>query len=99
MDLVSCFIHEIQRTAEPNNHQDYSANQSGIQNYRPPFYLRTLRRFLSIKKTESTCSGLDVIHQMLTPEPVTASLSVQLRCAAFPPLPADVSGGLPVGSA
>ena len=46
MDLVSCFIHEIQRTAEPNNHQDYSANQSGIQNYRLPFYLRTLRRFL-----------------------------------------------------
>ncbi|EEG91117.1 hypothetical protein COPCOM_00554 [Coprococcus comes ATCC 27758] len=37
MDLVSCFIHEIQRTAEPNNHQDYSANQSGIQNYRLPF--------------------------------------------------------------
>lgn len=51
------------------------------------------------KKTESTCSGLYVIHQTLTPEPVTASLSVQLRCAAFPPLPADVSGGLPVGSA
>ena len=50
MDLVSCFIHEIQRTAEPNNHQDYSANQSGIQNYRLPFYLRTLRRFLLIKK-------------------------------------------------
>lgn len=40
-----------------------------------------------------------VIHQTLTPEPVTASLSVQLRCAAFPPLPADVSGGLPVESA
>lgn len=51
------------------------------------------------KKTESTCSGLYVIHQTLTPEPVTASLSVQLRCAAFPPLPADVSGGLPVESA
>lgn len=50
LDLVSCFIHEIQRTAEPNNHQDYSANQSGIQNYRLPFYLRTLRRFLLIKK-------------------------------------------------
>ena len=49
LDLVSCFIHEIQRTAEPNNHQDYSANQSGIQNYRLPFYLRTLRRFLLIK--------------------------------------------------
>ena len=50
LDLVSCFIHEIQRTAEPNNHQDYSANQSGIQNYRLPFYLWTLRRFLLIKK-------------------------------------------------
>ena len=50
LDLVSCFIHEIQRTAEPNNHQDYSANQSGIQNYRLPFYLRTLHRFLLIKK-------------------------------------------------
>ena len=44
------FHTRIQRTAEPNNHQDYSANQSGIQNYRLPFYLRTLHRFLLIKK-------------------------------------------------
>lgn len=50
-------------------------------------------------KLLSTCSGLYVIHQTLTPEPVTASLSVQLRYAAFPLLPADVSGDLPVGSA
>ena len=30
-DLVSCYKHEIQRAAEWNNHQDYSANQPGIQ--------------------------------------------------------------------
>lgn len=34
-----------------------------------------------------------------TPEPAEVSPSVRLRYAAFPLLPADVSGGLPVGSA